>query len=97
MGFCAALCVLAIALTSVAPGIGIIAFATGQSATAHLSGELLALGIAAFFGPALTAARRLRLASLTTAIPLGYLGVALVLLPFAEPLAVPSSSWPSPR
>jgi drug/metabolite transporter (DMT)-like permease len=82
-----------VTIVVVMAGIAIIAFGSGQTSGAHLSGDLVALAVAAIFGAGLTAARSLRPASITAAIPLGYLAAALILLPVAEPLAVAPDRW----
>lgn len=77
----------------VAVGLGVIANGSGETEGAHWSGDLVALGVAALFAAGLTAARSLRPASLTAAIPVGYLAAAVVLFPFAAPMSVPSDDW----
>lgn len=77
----------------VAVGLGLIAYGSGETAGAHWSGDLVALAVAALFAAGLTTARSLRPASLTPAIPLGYLGAAALLWGVSEPMSVPAGDW----
>lgn len=80
-------------MSVVAVGLGVIAYGSGETEGAHWTGDLIALGVAALFAAGLTTARSLRPASLTAAIPIGYLGAALVLYGFAQPMTVPADDW----
>lgn len=83
----------AITMAVVPVGIGLIAYGSGETEGASLKGDLIAVGIVIVFSIGLTIARHLRPVSMVPAIPAGMLGVALVLLPFAAPLSVPSDDW----
>lgn len=74
-------------------GIAVIAFGSGETAGASPLGDLVAVGVAAVFAGALTTARSLRATSLVPAVPIAFLGAALVLLPFADPFDVAPGSW----
>ena len=77
----------------VALGLSVIAFGSSTNANAHWTGDLMALGVAASFAVGLTAARRAKAISMVPAIPIAYIGAALVVLPFTSPLEIISSQW----
>ncbi|MEO9648605.1 MAG: EamA family transporter [Roseobacter sp.] len=70
-------------------GLGIIAYGSGDAEGTSLLGDVLALGVSAFFAAALTAARCVKHISMVPGVAMGYGGAALLLLPFADPLSVP--------
>ncbi|MCP5038253.1 MAG: DMT family transporter [Rhodobacteraceae bacterium] len=78
----------------VAIGLAVIAFGSGATNAGHLSGDLVALSVAATFAAALTVARKMRAVSMVPAIPLANIGAALVILPFTDIWAVEPASWP---
>lgn len=77
-------------IAAVVPGLAIIAYGSGETAGASLSGDLLALSVSALFAAALTAARRVRMTSMVPGVAMGYVAAAFVILPFSAPLSVPS-------
>ena len=77
----------------VAFGLSVIAFGSSTNANAHWTGDLMALGVAASFAVGLTAARRAKAISIVPAIPIAYIGAALVVLPFTSPLDIIPSQW----
>ena len=79
-------------LTMLAVGIGlaVIAYGSGQTEGASWKGDLVALLVSATFAAGLTAARRVRHVSMVPAIPVAYLGAAIIILPFIEPFSVPA-------
>lgn len=77
----------------VALGLSVIAFGSGSNETAHWTGDLMALGLAASFAVGLTAARKARAISMIPAIPIAYIGAALAVLPFTSPLDIMPSQW----
>jgi drug/metabolite transporter (DMT)-like permease len=77
----------------VALGLSVIAFGSGSNANAHWTGDLMALGIASSFAVGLTAARKAKAISMVPAIPIAYIGAALVVLPFISPLDIIPSQW----
>ncbi len=77
----------------VALGLSVIAFGSSNSTTAHWTGDLMALGLAASFAVGLTAARKARAISMVPAIPIAYIGAALAVLPFTSPLDIIPSQW----
>ncbi|MBV7408698.1 DMT family transporter [Maritimibacter sp. DP1N21-5] len=83
----------AITMAVVPVGIGLIAFGSGETEGASLTGDLIALGVVCVFSLGLTAARSVRPVSVVPAIPAGMLLWALILLPFADPMSVPPGDW----
>lgn len=83
----------AVTMAVVIMGIGVIAYGSDQTQGASLQGDLIALLVVVLFAVALTVARSLRPVSMVPAIAPGMLGAALVLLPFAHPMSVPSGDW----
>jgi drug/metabolite transporter (DMT)-like permease len=81
-------------IAGVMPGLAVIAYGSGETENAHLSGDILAVGVSALFAAALTAARRARPVSMVPGVAMGYVGTALVIAPFAAPLAVPVTEVP---
>ncbi len=74
-------------------GLAIIAYGPSGAAITHWSGNLFALIASALFAAAMTAARAARPTSMVPAAPIAYLGSALVLFFFTNPLAVQLSQW----
>lgn len=83
----------ALTMAVVPVGIGLIAYGSGETEGASLTGDLIACGIVVVFSIGLTIARHLRPVSMVPAIPPGMLAAALVLLPFAAPFSVPKDDW----
>ena len=83
----------AITMAVVPLGIGLIAFGSGETEGASLTGDLIALGVVCVFSLGLTAARSVRPVSVVPAIPVGMAIWALVVLPFADPMSVPQDDW----
>ncbi len=83
----------AITMAVVPVGIALIAFGSGETEGASLTGDLIALGVVCVFSLGLTAARSVRPVSVVPAIPVGMAIWALVLLPFADPMSVPADDW----
>ena len=81
-------------IAAVVPGLAVIAYGSGETAGASLSGDLLAFALSAMFAAALTAARHVRGTSMVPGVAMGYLIAALVVWPFAAPLSVPVSQVP---
>lgn len=75
-------------------GLGIILRGSHETAGAHWTGDLVALGVAATFAAALTTVRHLRSRSMLAAIPIAFIGTALVLAPFADIAAPVAAQWP---
>lgn len=82
-----------ITMAVVPVGIALIAFGSGETEGASLTGDLIALGVVCVFSLGLTAARSVRPVSVVPAIPVGMAIWALLLLPFADPTSVPADDW----
>lgn len=74
-------------------GLGIIAYGSEESAIANWKGDLWALYVTIAYSGALTAVRMVRNISMIPAIPIAYIGSALVMWPFVAPLAVFPGQW----
>ena len=72
-------------MLAVMAGLAIIAYGSGENAVAHWSGDLFALSVCIAYSGALTAVRGLKDISMIPAIPLAYIGAALLIWPFIEP------------
>lgn len=85
---------MALTIAAVIPGLGLIAYGSGETENASWRGDLAAVLVAASFAAGLTAARRVRHVSMVPAVPIAYCGSALVLLPFIDPFVIPASQIP---
>lgn len=85
---------MVLTMSAVMVGLGIIAYGSGASAIAHWSGDLCALYVSFAYAAALTAVRQMRGISMVPAIPIAYMGAALLVLPFAQPMAPVAVQWP---
>ncbi len=74
-------------------GLGIIAYGSEESAIANWRGDLWALFVTVAYSGALTAVRMVKEVSMIPAIPIAYIGSALVMWPFVAPLAVFPGQW----
>src|SRR6056297_1124272 len=74
-------------------GLGIIAWGSGETEGASWQGDLVALCVSASFAAAMTAVRKVRATSMIPAIPLAYIGAALVVWPFADPGPAMTEQW----
>ena len=83
-----------VTMAAVVVGLGIIALGTGSSEIASLKGDLWALYVAVAYAGALTAARSVKHVSLIPAVPIAYIGAAVVLLPFVSPFQAFEMQWP---
>ena len=77
---------LAITMIAVAFGLSVIAYGSSENEIAHWSGDLFALYIALAYAGALTILRGLKDISMVPAIPIGYLGSALLLGMTVDPM-----------
>ena len=78
----------------VAAGLAIIAYGSGSHATASWKGDLWALYISVAYALALTVLRQLKHVSMIPAIPVAFIGVALVIWVFADPVPAFQIQWP---
>ncbi len=83
-----------ITIAVVMVGIAIIAYGSGETAHASLTGDLLALAVSALFAAGLTAARHAKAISMVPGVGLAYLIVAALIAPFAHPLSMPTDQAP---
>ena len=77
---------MVLTMAAVMAGLGIIAQGSAENAVASWQGDVFALMVCAAYAGALTAVRRLRAISMVPAIPLAYIGAALVIWPWRQPL-----------
>ncbi len=77
-------------MAAVMAGLAVIAYGSAGAERSSLAGDALALAVSALFAAALTAARRVKHVSMVPAVAMGYVLAALLILPFAAPLSVPS-------
>lgn len=80
-------------MVGVFAGLAIIAYGSGENEIASWKGDVFALMVSASYAAALTAVRKLRDISMIPAIPIGYIGAALVMLPFVAPMAPLETQW----
>ncbi len=67
-------------------GLGVIAYGSQSSQISSIKGDLWALFVAVSYGLALTVLRMLKGTSMVPAVPIAFIGVALLILPFIEPV-----------
>lgn len=81
-------------MMAVIVGLAIIAYGSGDSEVASWKGDLIALYVSAAYAAALTAVRKVKDISMIPAIPIAYIGAAILLWPFVEPMAPVATQWP---
>ena len=69
-------------------GLGVVAYGTGENATASRAGDALALLLTISFAAALTAVRRVRNVSMVPAVPVAFLACAVILWPMVDPMSI---------
>jgi drug/metabolite transporter (DMT)-like permease len=74
-------------------GLGIIAYGSTESELASWRGDLWALSVSASYAAALTAVRQLKDISMIPAIPIAYIGAAVILAFFTSPMEAAQSQW----
>ncbi len=74
-------------------GLGIIAYGSSESGIASWKGDLWALYVSMAYAAALTAVRRLRETPMIPAVPIAYLGAALVLGLISDPFTSLADFW----
>ncbi|MDO6478746.1 DMT family transporter [Shimia thalassica] len=86
-----------ITIVCVTAGLGVIAYGSGETSNASLVGDVAALLVAASFAAGLTAVRGVKDVSMVPAVPIAYVGAALLILPFVDVFSVPSNQvWMLP-
>ena len=84
---------MVLTILAVACGLAVIAYGSGTNEATSYYGDAIALGVAATFAIALTAARKRRDVPMVPAVPIAFLAAALVLLPFADVWSIPDGQW----
>ena len=74
-------------------GLGIIAYGSGSTEIASWTGDLWALYVSMAFAAALTAVRKVKETPMIPAIPIAYIGAALVIGLFTSPLPAFEAQW----
>ncbi len=74
-------------------GLAIIARGSGESTIASWEGDFYALAVCVAYAGALTAVRCLREISMIPAIPIAYIGAAVVIWPFVAPFEPMETQW----
>ena len=85
---------MVLTMIGVFAGLALILRGSHETAGAHWSGDLVALGVSATYAAAMTTARRLRAVSLVPTIPVAMIGASLLVWPLASPLETWQASWP---
>ena len=85
---------MALTIAAVLPGLGLIAYGSGETENASWQGDVAAVLVAASFAAGLTAARRVRHVSMVPAVPIAYCGSALVLWVFVDPWTISADQIP---
>ncbi len=85
---------MVLTMVAVLVGLGIIAYGSGSTEIASWRGDLWALFVAMAYAGALTAVRKVGNATIIPAIPIAYIGVALVIGSFTSPLPAFEAQWP---
>lgn len=85
---------MVLTMAAVIVGLGIIAYGSSENDIASWRGDLWALYVCIAYAAALTAIRVVKGISMIPAIPVAYIGAALMLLPFASPWAAMAEQWP---
>ena len=85
---------MVLTMSAVFVGLAIIAYGSQESQIASWQGDLLALFVSAAYAAALTAVRKVKNVSMIPAIPIGYIGVGLLLWPFVSPMEPVALQWP---
>lgn len=75
-------------------GLGIIAYGSAETDVASWRGDIWAVYVSIAFAAALTAVRKVKATSMIPAIPIAYLGAALLLSMFVSPLETFAPQWP---
>ncbi|MGI9449718.1 MAG: DMT family transporter [Geminicoccaceae bacterium] len=75
-------------------GLGIIAYGSGSSEIASWKGDLWALYVSMAYAASLTAVRKVKETPMIPAIPIAYIGAALVIWLFVSPQPAFEAQWP---
>ena len=83
-----------ITMAAVIFGLGIIAYGSSETQIASWKGDIWAVYVSAAFAAALTAVRKVKATSMIPAIPVAYLGSAIVIGMFVSPREAFETQWP---
>lgn len=81
-------------ILAVMVGLAIILAGSSETEGATWQGDLMALIASALFAACLTGARAVKHVSMVAGVPIAYIGVALLIMPFAAPLEVDPAQLP---
>ncbi len=84
---------MTLTMTVVIIGMGIIAYGSTESDIASWQGDLWAVAVSASYAAALTAVRQLKGISMIPAIPIAYIGAAIILAFFTSPMEAAQTQW----
>lgn len=85
---------MVLTMMAVIIGLGIIAYGSQSSQIASLKGDLWAVYVTVAYGLALTVLRLLKGTTMVAAIPVAYMGAAILIAPFIDPIPAFSAQWP---
>lgn len=85
---------MVITMAAVFLGLGIIAHGSSEMQIASWKGDIWAVYVSAAFAAALTAVRKVKATSMIPAIPVAYLGSAIVIGMFVSPREAFEAQWP---
>ena len=86
---------MVLTMIAVIAGLGIIGYGSQSSQIASWKGDLWALYVAAAYALALTVLRMLKGTSMVPAIPIAYIGAAMLVSVFIDPIPAFSAQWPT--
>ncbi|MEM8537618.1 MAG: DMT family transporter [Pseudomonadota bacterium] len=84
---------MVLTMAAVIVGLGIIAYGSSENEIASWKGDVWALYVCIAYAAALTAVRVVKETSMIPAIPIAYIGAALVLWPFVSPMGPVPDQW----
>lgn len=84
---------MVLTMIAVLAGLGIIAYGSAATELSSWRGDIWALYVTVAFSFALTAVRRVKEVSMVPAIPIAYIGAALAIGTFTEPLDAFPGEW----
>ncbi|MEM7598558.1 MAG: DMT family transporter [Pseudomonadota bacterium] len=84
---------MVLTMAAVIVGLGIIAYGSSENEIASWQGDLWAIYVCIAYAGALTALRGVKSVSMIPAIPVAYIGAALVIGAFVSPFALLADQW----
>lgn len=84
---------MVLTMAAVVVGLGIIAYGSSENEIASWKGDIWALYVCIAYAGALTAVRVVKDVSMIPAIPVAYIGAAVVLWPFVAPFETVVDQW----